>query len=172
MADGAPSTSLYATDLSEPFWNVGYDLFKDHQKYQGKFVEAKLPDDIDKLAHLKGKLSFIHAANFFHLFELEQQEAIASALLSLLKGKNSIIFGRQVGTRLDTRMQRTPFGSCYRWAPDNLEEFWTRMADKAGIKLEVQSYLKDHKKDHALTKPRPGTEQDPLVMVVFAARVL
>ncbi|KAM6485673.1 hypothetical protein HDV62DRAFT_403067 [Trichoderma sp. SZMC 28011] len=71
--DGIEPTRLFGTDLHPEFISIGTELFND-EGCGLTFVPGDLLDPEDKaLNKLDGKITLIHAANFFHLFTWEQQ---------------------------------------------------------------------------------------------------
>lgn len=36
--DGAPAANLIGTDIQQGFLDLGYDLFKDHDTFEGRFM--------------------------------------------------------------------------------------------------------------------------------------
>lgn len=98
-AAGAPSENLYATDLRGTFWELGYELFKDRERLQSRFIEADaLADDAGGLGELDGKIDIIMAGSFLHLFNYAGQFKACERIVRLLRPvKGSMLLGRQVG---------------------------------------------------------------------------
>ncbi|KAI1111692.1 hypothetical protein F5Y14DRAFT_453789 [Nemania sp. NC0429] len=123
--DGVESSRLFGTDIEPRFLDIGYDLFRDRGTFRGGFVFGDLlggnksndgsndddnndnynnddndNDDNDSLAALDGKMTFVHATSFFHLFTWDEQVHAASRIVRFLdRGRPDVmIFGRQVGT--------------------------------------------------------------------------
>ncbi|KAI0396542.1 hypothetical protein F5Y17DRAFT_89068 [Xylariaceae sp. FL0594] len=108
--DGVDSSRLYGTDVEPRFLDLGYDLFRDRDKFRGTFVigdflrpltredgEDETPGLLDQLV---GKMTFIHANSFFHLFTWDDQVRAATRMVRLLdpKSPDVMVFGRHVGT--------------------------------------------------------------------------
>lgn len=131
------------------FWNLGYKLFKDSPE---SFTVPFLPGDVldqsfltisspfvtpppspapllkglTNLTPLKGHLSAIHAAAFFHLFDEPQQLYIAKALAGLLSPEpGSIIFGWHRG-------ELVKGGERFNHSADSWNEMWEKEVFKEG----------------------------------------
>lgn len=114
-ADGAPTENLYATDIEGLFWNLGYDLFRDADRFKATFIEADALDvsrttsPILSNPKLLGKLSIIHSSHFLHLFPREDTlTLICDVFLPLLNldGPGAWIVGRNAG-RKEARLVKT-----------------------------------------------------------------
>ncbi|KAL7954169.1 hypothetical protein V8C34DRAFT_317513 [Trichoderma compactum] len=74
--DGIGPARLFGTDLHPEFISIGTELFN-NEGCGLSFVAGDLLDLEDKtLDKLDGKITIVHAANFFHLFTWEQQVKI------------------------------------------------------------------------------------------------
>ncbi|KAF8896607.1 hypothetical protein BD779DRAFT_597846 [Infundibulicybe gibba] len=120
VADGWPIENIVASDLHGGFWECGHELFRSsHETFPVPFVQGDaldpgtivprapfydtpdtpVPDlkTLGSLTPLQGHLSAIHATHFFHLFNEEQQLALARQLASLLSPRaGSVLFGSHV----------------------------------------------------------------------------
>lgn len=96
---GIPTRRLYGIDLQPGFLNIGYDLFRDKDTSQATYVAADMLQDTPGAARLHGKIDIIYAANFFHLFERDDQIKAAKQLIKLLNSNNPdvLIFGKNQG---------------------------------------------------------------------------
>ncbi|KAK0496116.1 hypothetical protein EDD18DRAFT_1309768 [Armillaria luteobubalina] len=113
VADGFPVHQIIATDLHSDFWRLGHKLFKSTpDSFPARFIAADILDfkdssensaytaisEVQTLAQLRGSVSAIHAAAFFHLFDEEQQLQIGKTMAILLSSTpGSIIFGTHIG---------------------------------------------------------------------------
>ncbi|KAI9725801.1 MAG: hypothetical protein M1828_002430 [Chrysothrix sp. TS-e1954] len=105
VTDGAPSNNLYGTDLNAPFFDLGYDLFRDRSTLQAHLFASDIfkydPNSTSgthPLAPLTDTVSIIHASSFFHLFDRPDQVQLACLCVALLiKQPGSLVFGRQTG---------------------------------------------------------------------------
>ncbi|KAK7448850.1 hypothetical protein VKT23_013579 [Stygiomarasmius scandens] len=108
IADGCPAENIIGLDLHQEFWGLGHKLFRSNpDKMASTFIAGSILDpsfvlEVDSpekqnLAPFKGKFKFIHASNFFHLFQEEDQKKTAEHLAALLSPTpGSMIFGSHV----------------------------------------------------------------------------
>ncbi|CAI4215730.1 unnamed protein product [Parascedosporium putredinis] len=80
---------------------IGFELFRDRHRTPAGFVVGNMMDDVDEgLEKIDGRISIVHASNFWHLFNWTQQLAMAVRLVRFFKmgEKRAMIYGRHVGT--------------------------------------------------------------------------
>jgi hypothetical protein len=125
ISDGYPKENVFATDLRRgkretmmiqtqkilhcfaEFWDLGHKLFKTTpENFPIPFICGDIFDernfdlslDSQCLSPLKGRITAIHAAALFHLFDEQYQELLAHRLASLLSPTpGSVIFGSHIG---------------------------------------------------------------------------
>ncbi|KAI1467862.1 uncharacterized protein F4812DRAFT_427875 [Daldinia caldariorum] len=102
---GVDSERLYGTDLHDEFLELGYKQFRDRSTSKATFVagDILLPDEEYAASPLaqtfNGKMSVIHASNFFHLFSWESQLVICERIVRFFKpglgaaGDPAVLFG-------------------------------------------------------------------------------
>ena len=59
---------MYASDISQKLWELGFDLFRDHERMCAKFIQADTLDPNNNLRHLNGQIDIIVAGQILHLF--------------------------------------------------------------------------------------------------------
>lgn len=59
--DGAPANNLYGFDIID-FWDLGFEMFQDRDRFEAHFVQADIMATDGKLAMFKGKLDIIYIA--------------------------------------------------------------------------------------------------------------
>ncbi|KAJ9249617.1 hypothetical protein DTO207G8_6591 [Paecilomyces variotii] len=141
--DGAPSENLYGSDLRLDFMELGYDLFLDKDKLKSRFIASDIFDPASALLkELSGKVDIIHTGSFFHLFDWDQQVAIAKQAVSILRHRpGSLIVGRQVGhveAKEDPR--RSGAGLRYKHNPESWQKLWDQVGSETGSKWKVEAY--------------------------------
>jgi SAM-dependent methyltransferase len=95
--DGAPVDKILSGDLRPEFWELGYELFRDRDKFHGKFRQGDIFDS-GYLNDYEGKIDILHISAVFHLFDLPQQKELVKQLVRLLSTKSgSVIVGRMAG---------------------------------------------------------------------------
>ncbi|KAF2196122.1 hypothetical protein GQ43DRAFT_499744 [Delitschia confertaspora ATCC 74209] len=63
--DAAPQDNLFGTDLVNQ-WDLGFELFRDQDKLQVKFIEVDILNPNTELEVLNGKMDVISATHFLH----------------------------------------------------------------------------------------------------------
>lgn len=135
IADGAPAENLHGSDLRQEFVDLGYDLFKD-KGGEGRKISWHVADVFDDNApewsSIQGKISIVYTGSFFHLFDREQQIAVAKRIVSLLKNEPDVlVIGRQVGNINPGLFSRSGYeGERHRFRHN--EQSWTELWDEVG----------------------------------------
>ncbi|KAJ5895224.1 hypothetical protein N7495_006915 [Penicillium taxi] len=142
--DGVPSENLYASDLREDFFDIGYGLFADRETLKAEFITADIFDDeSDLVKKLTSKIDIVNAASFFHLFNWDKQVIIAKRLVSLLNAQpGSLVIGRQVGcidpVDPDDKENTPPH---YRHDPASWKRLWEQVMKESNTNWEVESWM-------------------------------
>lgn len=142
--DGVPSENLYASDLRQDFYDIGYDLFNDHDQLKAQFIVADIFDDSsDLVENLTHKIDIVNAASFFHLFNWNQQLLVAKRLVGLLQDKpGSLLIGRQIGlVNPPPPEDKEAAGKHYRHDPATWKKFWEQVGAETGTKWEVETRM-------------------------------
>ncbi|KAI1437072.1 hypothetical protein GGR50DRAFT_686068 [Xylaria sp. CBS 124048] len=141
-ADGVDSTRLYGTDVEPRFIDVGYDLFGDRGRFKGRFIIGNLlaPGAGDRrLDALDGKMTFIHAGSFFHLFTWDDQVRAAARMVRFLDpGRPDVmLFGRHVGTIAPRDHGRAGSDQIYLHSAETWQELWDEVGARTGTRWKV-----------------------------------
>jgi len=143
-ADGVDHAQLYSTDLDPDFIELGFELFGDRDRFPpGAFVAADMlaPDDAGA-ATLHGKVTLVHASNFFHLFSREQQVQAAVRITRFLKPgtTDAVIFGGQLGSLEPGGMKSAQSGNTlYGHDPQSLQTLWDEVGELTGTRWRVEA---------------------------------
>jgi len=142
--DGVDESRLIGVDLYQSFINIGYDLFRDRGRLRASFVAGDMLDPTDKgLQALDGKITIIHANNFWHLFNWQHQVAIGVRAVSLLKrgGPRAMIYGRQIGRTksVDSVHSVTMKKTSTSWLhnQESFQRLWDEVGAKTGTRWQV-----------------------------------
>jgi len=145
--DGVNPSRLYGTDIEPRFLDLGYDLFRDRDKFKGTFVigdflrQREDADETDALDRLNGKMTFIHANSFFHLFTWDEQARAATRMVRLLdtERRDIMIFGRHVGTMMPRPRGNGKAGSdkVYLHNAETWQTLWNEVGELTGTKWKV-----------------------------------
>lgn len=149
VMDGAPAANLIGADIQQGFLNLGYDLFKDRDTFEGKFLAGDLlnPDD-HSLDEINGKVDIIHAAALFHLFDWEDQVVLGTRLVKFFKkdASKAMIVGRQIGTLYPRNRATYKNEDGPGWYRHNLEtwqDLWDEIGEKTGTKWKVNGTIRE-----------------------------
>lgn len=144
--DGVASSRLFGTDVEPRFVDLGYDLFRDRDKFKGRFVtgdilsQSKDQDQNqgkeDALDVLDAKMTFIHATSFFHLFTWDDQVRAASRMVRFLHPdrRDVMLFGRQVGTMLPRDNGKAGSDKVYLHNADSWQRLWDEVGERTGTR--------------------------------------
>jgi hypothetical protein len=124
--------------------DIGYDLFQDRHKFKGAFViddllKQKQGGDEDRPDALDGKMTFIHATSFFHLFTWGDQVRAAKRMLRFLdpKRQDVMIFGRQVGTMLPRDHGKAGSDKVYLHNATTWQMLWDEVGEHTGTRWKA-----------------------------------
>ena len=143
-AAGVPTTSLFGIDISDGFIELGFQLFNDKATMQSQIIVADLLTSAAIPAQLDGKVNFIFAASFFHLFGWEDQLVLSKRAVAILKPvAGSLIFGHQLGRveAQEAAVPDVPSGKIYFHDPESFRRLWRVVGEATGTewKVEVKS---------------------------------
>ncbi|RAL12614.1 uncharacterized protein BO97DRAFT_389629 [Aspergillus homomorphus CBS 101889] len=157
LADqGIPSTQLYGCDLEKIFIDLGYQLFRDQDRFQATFAVGDLATADSKeyengqiAQRLQGKISVVFASSLFHMWNYATQLRVATRLVRLCREKKgSMIAGRQMGSVLAgehamTGMTKDPTATHYRHNVESIKGFWydVGLATKTRWTVEAGLYM-------------------------------
>ena len=137
--DGASQENIISSDLRPEFWELGYQLFRDRERFHCEFRQTDIFDPFC-LEEYNGKINILHTSAFFHLFDLERQKKVVNAVLRLVSTKpGTIIFGRQVGNTVP-EFRKHPWRSTdYGLYSHNEESFRSMFAEVAGEGWDIKT---------------------------------
>lgn len=147
-SDGAPAANLVGIDLRQGFLDLGYELFKDRDTFEGRLLAGDLlsPSD-DSLDEMDGKIDIIHAAALFHLFDWEDQVTLGIRLVKFFKADadKAMVVGRQIGTLYPSDRATYKDHGGPGWYRHNLEtwqDLWDEIGDKTGTAWRVSGTIR------------------------------
>ena len=141
--DGAPIANVHGSDLQQPFLDLGYDLFQDHDKLpRSTFIAADVFDAGPEsgLQQFESKVDIIHAASFFHLFGYQDSATVGRRFISLLRHQSgSMILGRQMGNQTAGEYEhKVGTGTMFRHNPESFKQWWAEVGEATGTRWEVE----------------------------------
>lgn len=161
-------TQCYETHRapSSAFWEIGHKFFRSEPtNLPVKFLQGDLLDPAfvgsdqsnttdTTLSAYRGRISFIHASSFFHLFTEEEQLVLARTLASLLSSEpGSMILGAHNGRPVKGLRAEAPPPSpgylgdqmfCH--SPESWETLWTEDVFP-GQDVRVEARLVEKKRE-------------------------
>lgn len=138
-----PSAQLFGTDIQQGLLDAGYDLFRDSDQWKGAFVRADMLDPASPaLDTLRGTQDLIHASQFFHCFDWDEQFKAAKSVALLSRGAGSTVAGTQVGSRAagsyEVLKACAVSGWHYRHNKDSLTRLWNDVGAQTGTTWRVE----------------------------------
>ncbi|KAJ7052584.1 hypothetical protein C8F01DRAFT_1090538 [Mycena amicta] len=164
--DGFPARNMVASDLRPEYWELGHKLFHSTpESFPATFISGDALDDaflklgpplnapptdsspelcsLSSLNDLRGHVSAIHTASFFHLFSENKQLELARKLAGLLSPRpGSIIFGCHAALPSKGFSMASKGRSMFCHSPDSWSAMWEHdvfgqgtVEARAGLKL-------------------------------------
>ena len=160
------------------FWDIGHKAFRSTpESFPVRFLAGDVFDDtflapgpisqglllpepeavelsaLTSLTPLRGKVSAIHAANFFHLFNEEKQKEAAEKLASLLSPEpGSLIFGANAARAdrkgvysLNAAATDKPAHERFGHSPQSWKELWEGIFGPGKVEVSVSMEFLDVK---------------------------
>ena len=135
--NGAPTQKMYASDRSQELWDLGFELFRDHEHMCATFVQADIFDLDSDLKHLSGQMDIIIANHFLHLFDWDQQLAAMKRIVDLSK-IGTICVGYQRG-QLHAQIIPRPWGHMFSHDLASFRRIWEKLEQDTGVHWELEA---------------------------------
>lgn len=153
--EGVPITAMRATDNAAGIWDLGLELFKDKEKFEGKFVAKDLLNETEtsQSSFLSQVYDVILANQLFHLFDWESQVKLGKNLVKMSK-PDTWITGYQIGIETARSFPNMVRGdgesslggtSCFIHDEESWERLWQEIGEVTHTKWRIQSRLVDLK---------------------------
>ena len=140
VAAGCPSNHMFASDVIPGFWDIGFDLFCDRDKFDATFLLADVFDRSSSLEALRGNMDIIYLGLVLHLYGWEQQRNILTSLVPLTK-VGSVVFGCGMGlpkgSEIDTHWNNAT-KTMYYHDEETMQQLWKPVGEVTGTKWEVK----------------------------------
>ena len=140
-SDGAPLRNVYASDISNELWNLGFELFKDRDKMPAKFIQANILDPESDLGQLKGRVDLIIANQFLHLFDWNGQIMAMKKIVELSR-PGSCVVGYQ-RSQMPAKVVPGPWGDMYFHDQDSFRKVWQQVESETESEWEVEAAIVD-----------------------------
>jgi hypothetical protein len=139
-----PQENLYGTDLID-HWGLGFELFKDQEKFHAKYLLGDILEPDAKLKELEGNMDFISATHLLHNWDWATQVR-ACCNLSKLSRLGTMIIGYQVGTVNPEMAKWNKQGEengAKLHTPETFQEMWKEVEERTGTKWECKAVIKE-----------------------------
>lgn len=171
---GIPSSQLYGFDLEADFIDLGYQLFRDHDKLQATFVSGDVlagpnAPEGQELSKLQGQIDVVFASSFLHVWDWDDMIKAAKCLISMTRPQpGSMVVGKQLGSfQAGQYKMPTSSGSNYRHNVESMKRFWQQIGVETGTSWKVEAGVYQ---GHELTENRNHAWSEPdMCMVWFNA---
>lgn len=173
--EGIDSARLYGTDLHAEFLELGYEQFRDRETLKATLVAGDMlaPDEeytnSEVAKTFDGKISIIHAGNFFHLFSWESQLVICERIIRFFKrgssaGSPAVVFGSHIGS---VKPGEIEVFRIFLHDETTFQSLWDEVGNKTGTRWKVSMQIV------ALTPPKPNAYgEDSRVMRFVVTQVV
>lgn len=140
--DGAPSERLYGVDIVNHF-DLGYEFFRDRDRFQGHFIEADFLSSSPELVALKGQIDIVLVSQLLHQWDWDNQVKAVETLISFTKPGSSIV-GNQIGNPVAQGVAAPQFPSIVTWRhnPESFAKMFEEVDKATGSHWETQAWLR------------------------------
>lgn len=148
--DGAASTQLLGVDIFPAFEAVGHALFRDEEKFAGRFAAADIFSDSDALAETRGTWEMVSSCMFLHSFDWAGQLVACKNMVQLATRSGSWIVGGLTAS-VDAREQelKPPFvpegvkRSVYVQSRESFARLWDEVRNATGVDFKMWAEYDD-----------------------------
>ncbi|KAK8036944.1 hypothetical protein PG991_001258 [Apiospora marii] len=141
VADGAPGSSLYGSELEAGFVDLSYELWRDRGTLQAQLAQGDALSDLDDcgglLGSLKGTVDYCYLGMVLHVFDRDKQHKLLENCVRLLKKPRGTILGEAVG---DVEGCATPAGN-FMHSDATLRQLLDEVSEKTGWRLDCRITL-------------------------------
>ncbi|KAL9084831.1 MAG: hypothetical protein Q9165_007899 [Trypethelium subeluteriae] len=142
--DGAPSDRIFAVDIVN-HWELGYEMFRDADRFSAHFVEADILHPNQSLEAMKQTLDVITMLSLLHQWDWDGQVFALQEVAALLRPiAGSLAVGYQVGTVGQNLIPASALAKtdCYWHNPETLSKMWDQVGERTGSKWICESEMK------------------------------
>ncbi|GAB7327547.1 hypothetical protein MBLNU13_g11411t2 [Cladosporium sp. NU13] len=168
--DGAPARNLYGFDIID-FWDLGFEMFQDRDRFKAHFVQADIMAADSKLAEFKGKLDITYIAQVLHQWNWDGQIEACKRLTSLSK-PGSLIVGNQIGnsTAQAIVLDSIPL-PLWRHNEQSFEKLWQEVGVATDTTWECSSWLRNFEEMSWRAEDSAWMEEGACVLEFVVRRV-
>ena len=140
-AAGAPTDKMYGSDIEPVFWDLGYDLFCDRDKFQGQFICADIFDNESPLAAMKSKFDVVYVGSVLHLWDWKGQVDALKAIVALSK-VGSLVLACQLGRAQSVEVAsgwNNKTKTMFMHDAQTVHDLWLQVAHESDTEWEVEA---------------------------------
>ena len=138
--DGAPLENLWGADIEPEFFKLGFDLFSDQDRLDGRFLTADIFEN-GCLGNLRRKVDIIHIGLFLHLWDWEQQVRACEAILGILKPEKGVrVLGQQMAS-IEPGPVKNGQKILYKHNDKTFEHLWEEVGKKTNTRWNVSARM-------------------------------
>lgn len=140
--DGVPSENLAGIELEGGFIDLGYELFRDRDRIQAKFVQGNVLEDGGVVEEFEGRFDVVQLGMILHLFTWEEQvRAFEHAIRMLKKDGEGMVIGQAVGHLDELSMPSWGKKETFRHNEASFRRLVSDVEAKTGTKWDVDVTL-------------------------------
>ena len=140
--DGAPSANMVGVDIVS-HWDVGFELFRDEQKFNARFVEADFLDESSKeLKGLESRVDVINVGAVLHQWNWVGQVACAERAVKFSK-VGTLLVGYQIGCKDPGKEVEAMGTKLWRHGVESWKRMWSEVEERTGTDWAVSVVLKE-----------------------------
>lgn len=146
VQDGAPAEYLAGLDLEHAYIALGYELFRDEQTLQSRFLCQDFLEDTPEISSLAKNIKIINSGYFMHLWDWDTQLNAAKRMIQLVSPTNgSIIAGVHFGSRSAGIWTNVPAGfkSMFLHNEQSLSELWKQAGKETQTNWKFECFTEE-----------------------------
>ena len=141
---------MYGFDYKPEYIELGFDLFRDKQTFQGCMVGGDMlaplvsPQNADlKALSIEGAVDVINVVQVLHSWDYDDQLKAAVNLVAFSRPKpGSLIAGDQMGSvKAGSYPMPSEGGSHYRHNVESFQAFWKEVGERTKTRWDVEAAL-------------------------------
>lgn len=142
--DGAPTEHMHASDLVADFWELGYELFHDRERFHASFYATDIFDTAASLFEAPSiPFDIVYVGSFMHLWDWAAQVEAGKAMVRLSR-PGTLVVGCQMGLVQGTLLRtgwKNDTKTIYYHDAESIKNLWAEVAETTGTTWETTATL-------------------------------